>query len=510
MERPEAMDSGHIVLTGRDPDTILSSVEFVVQSAAHDRRQPIAKEYDVTNTSYRVLEADSGNGQIGSPVGWHRRGVTNASNVWADVMRVLILTQYYPPETAFKFADLARGLVERGHQVQVITGFPCYPYGRIYPGYRQKPYEEEHLAGALVTRLPQFPDHSRSILRRALYYFSFALSAATIGLWRARRADVILVYQSAFPIGLAAWVISRVKRTPYVLDVVDLWPESVAASGMMRNGLASGLIRRVVKFIYRGAHRINVITEGYRENLLSLGVPAEKLSLIHCWPAAGVFDPVPSDPQLARAEQFEGKFNIVYAGSMGPVQDLRTVIDASMYLRDRPEIQFVMIGDGVESAELAELARQRNASNVRFLGRKSPTDLQRLYPLADVLLVHLKSDPMSLISIPSKTFAYMAAGKPILMAVEGEASRLVEKHSCGVAVRPSNPPALADAVRELADRPPEQRDQMSRQARLAYQTEFCSDKQIDRFEALLGDVIGRPENSPIDGKPSLELGSVSH
>lgn len=178
-------------------------------------------------------------------------------------MRVLILTQYYSPEPTFKFADLARGLRERGHDVQVITGFPCYPLGRIYSGYRQSLYQQETVDGIDVTRLPQWPDHSRSILRRVLYYFSFALSAATIGLWRARQADVILVYQSAFPVGLAAWVISRVKRIPYVCDVVDLWPESVAATGFMRNRFALGIIRAIVKFVYRGAERINVITEGY-------------------------------------------------------------------------------------------------------------------------------------------------------------------------------------------------------------------------------------------------------
>ena len=217
-------------------------------------------------------------------------------------MRVLLLTQYYPPEPVLKLADLARGLRDRGHEVQVITGHPCYPAGRTYAGYRQRFYSEEVVDGTLVTRLPQFPDHSRSAIRRALYYLSFALSAATIGLWRARRADVILVYQSAFPIGLAAWLISRVKRIPYVLDVVDLWPESVAASGMMRNRFALGTIRGMMKFIYRGATRINVITKGYWQQLGGLGVPAEKLSLIHCWPGTGQFDPVSRDTAVAQRE----------------------------------------------------------------------------------------------------------------------------------------------------------------------------------------------------------------
>ncbi len=426
-------------------------------------------------------------------------------------MRLLILTQFYLPEPAFKFADLARGLRERGHEVQVVTGFPCYPFGKTYSGFRQRFYSEEVVDGIAVTRLPQIPDHSRSIFRRALYYFSFALSVATIGLWRARKADVILVYQSAFPVGLAAWVISRVKRIPYVLDVVDLWPESVAATGIMRNRVVLALIRTVVKFIYRGAERINVITEGYWDNLVAQGVSAEKLSLIHCWPGSGQFDPVPLDPRFARAEQLEGRFNVIYAGTMGPVQDLRVVIQAALLLQDIPSVQFVMIGDGVESAELTTLATQQGAANVRFLGRKSPEELQKFYPSADALLVHLRSDPMSSVSIPSKTFAYMAAGRPIVMAVEGEAGRLVEKHRCGIAVRPSDPQALAEAVRSLVQMPISERNRLAECALSAYQDCYRSDRQIERFESLLQEAQHTGcRTKSTDGEPNLEFGSVAH
>jgi glycosyltransferase involved in cell wall biosynthesis len=400
-------------------------------------------------------------------------------------MRVLLLTQYYPPEPVFQFADLARGLRARGHEVQVITGFPCYPTSRTYDGFRQRHCDEQWLDGVLVTRIPQFPDHSRSVFRRAMYYLSFALSAATIGLWRARPSDVLLVYQSAFPIGLAAWVISRIRRMPYVLDVVDLWPESVAASGMIRNRLLLSMIRKAMQFIYRRAERINVITQGYWNMLESLGVPAEKLSLIYYWPPMGQFDPAPYDVDLARETGLQGRFNVMYSGAMGPVQDLASVIEAAVLLRDLPEIQFVFVGDGLEHDELMTLAEQRGATNVRFLGRQSPAMMQQLYPLAEALLVHLKPDPVARVSIPSKTFAYMASGRPVLMAVEGEAGRLIEKHRCGISVPPSNPDALAQAVRRLIATPESKRREMARAAREAYCNHYCSATQIPKFEALL-------------------------
>jgi lipopolysaccharide/colanic/teichoic acid biosynthesis glycosyltransferase/glycosyltransferase involved in cell wall biosynthesis len=411
----------------------------------------------------------------------------------AGSMRVLILTQYYPPEPAVKFADLARGLCDRGHEVQIITGFPCYPKGQTYQGFRQRLYQEEMVDGAAVTRIPQFPDHSNSAIRRAMYYLSFALSAVTIGLWRARRADVILVYQSAMPIGLAAWVISRVKRAPYVLDVVDLWPESVSATGMIRNRLALGLIRAMMKFIYQGAHRINVITQGYWQNLVDLGVRKEKLSLIYCWPGSELFDPLPPDPVVAAKEHLAGRFNIVYAGAMGVVQDLGVVLEAAELLRDLPEVQFVMIGDGVKHAELTAEAQRRCTKNVRFYGRRPAADVRQIYPWADALLAHLKSDPMSRISIPSKTFAYLAAGRPILMAVEGESADLVERHKCGIAVPPSDSQALADAVRALIQLPSDQRQAMGQRGLAAYWEHYRPDLSIDKFEVLLETCIEQPQ-----------------
>lgn len=400
-------------------------------------------------------------------------------------MRVLILTQYYEPEPAFKFADLARGLVARGHSVQVITGFPCYPHGKTYDGYRQTLRYEEVCDGVHVTRIPQWPDHSRSTLRRMLYYFSFMLSAAIIGLLSARKADVLLVYQSAMPTGLAAWWISRLRRIPYVLDVVDLWPEAVSASGMLQNRFAKWAISRAMRFIYRGASAVNVITEGYRKNLLALGVAGAKLSVIHCWPTKGRFDPVPRDKTFGKANGLHERFSIVYAGAIGPAQNLRTLLDAAELLRDLSEVQFLVIGDGLELAELVEKSKALGQQNVRFLGRRSPEEVQQWYAWADVLLVHLKPNAMSCVSIPSKTFAYMASGRPLIMAVEGEAAELVEGHGCGITTTPSDPSELAEAIQRLSKQPEAERKAMGHAATRAYLANYCSDVQVAKFERLL-------------------------
>lgn len=404
-------------------------------------------------------------------------------------MKVLLLTQYFTPEPVEKFADLAQGLVQRGHEVEVLTGFPCYPQGKIYEGYRQKFCQQETINGYTVTRVSQRPDHSDSILRRALYYLSFAFSAATIGLVKVRRADVILVYQSALPVGLAAWVISRVRRIPYVLDVADLWPESVSASGMLNNGWLIWLITQSARFIYQGAARISVITHGYRDSLIALGVPAEKIDVIHYWVPAGKYDAVERDEQSAQQYGMSGRFNLVYAGAMGPCQQLATVLDAATLLRELPEVQFLLIGDGVEGELLKTRAREKGLENVRFLGRLPTGEVAKIYACADLLLVHLKPDAMSRVSIPSKTFACLASGRPLLMAVAGEAARLVKQHGCGITVAPSDPQKLAAAIREFRLLPEAEQQRMGIAARSAYLANYSSAVQIAKFEELLNKIV---------------------
>ena len=405
-------------------------------------------------------------------------------------MKVLILTQFYAPEPAFKIPDLARALVDRGHEVQVLTGFPCYPFGRTYEGYRQSWPREEVIDGVRVLRVPQFADHSRSAWRRALYYLTFALSAAVFGVFRVQKADVLLVYQSAMPTGLAALWIAAWRRLPVVLDVVDLWPESVTASGILTGRGVAWLIERAIRFVYRGADRINVITRGYWRNLVEKGVPEKKLSLIHCWPARGLFDPVAPDPVLEEELGLAGRFVVTYAGAMGPLQDLRVVLDAAERLAGENDVRFCLAGEGVQSQDLKEEARRRGLHNVLFPGRLAPEVTRRLYASSGALLVHLRPDPVADLSIPSKTFAYMASGRPLLMAVAGESSELVRRHGCGLTATAGDPADLARAVLELKNLSARDKRALGERARSTYLANYCSEVQIPKYEALLSETAG--------------------
>lgn len=419
-------------------------------------------------------------------------------------MRVLLTTQYYHPEPVEKVHDLARGLVRLGHEVEVVTGFPCYPIGRIYSGYRQRIVQKEVIDGVTVIRVPQMPDHSQRAWRRILYYLSFAASAALLGGWFSRKPDVILVYQAALPIGLTGWFLRVCKRAPVVLDVVDLWPESMTASGMLQSRWAERVVTRVAKFVYDRADHVSVVTEGFRCNLIAMGVPERKLSVIHNWMPSETYQSVAPDPELAAREGLAHRFNVMYAGNMGPLQNLSTVLDCAERLRDITEIQFVLVGNGLEFDALVAAASARQLTNVRFLGRRPPEAMPALYALADVLLVHLKPEPLSDLSIPSKVFAYMTVGLPMIVAVRGTAETFVRDHGIGLAVPPSNPEAMANAVRRLFTAEPAERKRIGDETVAAYRQKFCSEVQIRRMSALLESVVmrqhpRRSENLPGPG-----------
>ncbi len=195
-------------------------------------------------------------------------------------MRILILTQWYPPEPALLLQELAQTLHELGHDIEVLTGFPNYPAGVVYPGYCIRPWQRQTLAGIPLVRVPLYPNHSKSGLRRILNYVSFALSAALLGPWLSQRPDVIFVYHPPLTIGLPAWVLSRIWRVPFVYQIQDMWPETLAATGMLNSPRVLNLVGAVAQWVYRSAAALLVISPGFRDNLLAKGVTESTIHVI--------------------------------------------------------------------------------------------------------------------------------------------------------------------------------------------------------------------------------------
>jgi glycosyltransferase involved in cell wall biosynthesis len=396
---------------------------------------------------------------------------------------------------------MACELVKRGHQVLSITGFPNYPSGKIYPGYRQRLWWQEEIDGVPVLRLPLYPDRSRSGVRRALNFLSFAASTSLLGPILSGPADVMWVYHPPLTIGIPAWWIGLLRRVPFVYEIQDMWPETLMATGMMRSRIALAMLDRLARFIYDRAAAITVISPGFKRNLIAKGVPADKIHVIPNWADEDLYRPVPLDQALADKYGFTGRFNVVFAGNMGFAQGLDTVIEAAHQLSDLPEVQFVFIGDGVDEARLQRMVVEQQVGNVRFLGRHPAEQMPHFFALADALLVHLKRDPLFEITIPSKTLAYMACGRPILMAVAGDAADVVRDAGAGLTCTPQDPKALADAVRTLHTMPVAERERMGQAGREAFLNYYTRRVLMDRYEALFTEVAktGRQGNGKMRG-----------
>lgn len=400
-------------------------------------------------------------------------------------MRILILTQWYPPEPAILLQELAQSLESRGHKVVVLTGFPNYPSGELYPGYHLRLHQREILSGVPVIRVPLYPDHSRSGTRRILNYVSFALSSAIIGPWITPRADVVFVYHPPLTIGLPAYVLKRLWRVPFVYQVQDMWPETLRATGMLSNRSLLELVGRFAQFVYSKADEILVISPGFRENLIAKGVPAKKIHVISNW--VELEDgPMPEpDADLAAKLGLAERFNVMFAGNIGQAQGLETVIEAAAMLTALPDIQFVFVGDGIALPRLEHAVRDKGLHNVRFLGRYPQQAMSSLYALADVLLVHLKDEPLFEITIPHKILTYLGTGKPILAAVAGDAAALIVEAEAGIACPPENPQALCMAVKDFYFMPAEVRRKMGIHGLQAAHTDYSRDFLVSKIECVL-------------------------
>jgi colanic acid biosynthesis glycosyl transferase WcaI len=404
-------------------------------------------------------------------------------------MRILMLTQWFDPEPTFKGLAFARELVRRGHQVEVVTGFPNYPGGKLYDGYRIRFLQREEVDGIAIIRVPLYPSHDGSALGRAANYLSFAASAALLGSLLVKRADVMYVYHPPATVGLAACVISLVRRIPFVYDIQDLWPDTLASTGMVNSGRLLGLVQYACSVIYRRAARIAVLSPGFQARLVERGVPANKLEVIYNWCDETSIRAAGSSCLQGDPFGMAGRFNVVFAGTMGKAQALDAVLEAARLIKDTlARVQLVFVGGGIEVEKLKMKAAAQGLSNVRFLPRMPMGEIGSLLALADVLLVHLRDDPLFEITVPSKTQAYMAAGRPILMAVRGDAAALVERGGAGVVCRPEDPESIAAAIGQLAQLSPEELTLMGERGRAFYQGHLSlaagTDKFVNLFQAL--------------------------
>lgn len=380
--------------------------------------------------------------------------------------RVLLLTQWFDPEPTFKGLVFARELVRQGFDVEVITGFPNYPGGKVYPGYRVKLIQKEVIDGVNVTRVPLYPSHDKGAKGRILNYASFAASSLIYGLFFVKKVDVMYAYHPPLTVGVTAALLRLCRRIPVVYDIQDMWPDTLRATGMFSNERALKVVSAVCNWVYKRVDHIVVLSPGFRRLLIERGVPSAKIDVIYNWCAEDSISDRGGD--LPAGFPAEG-FRVLFAGNMGKAQALPAVLEAAEILSDEaPTARFVFLGGGVEVDRLKEMTEKKGLGNVSFLPAVPMNEVGKYLGAADALLVHLKKDPLFRITIPSKTQAYMAAGKPIIMGVDGDAADLVCEGRCGYVAESENPRSIADAVLALMHLSVEQRDELANRSKAFY------------------------------------------
>ncbi len=399
-------------------------------------------------------------------------------------MKILFLTQWFQPEPFFKGLPFAKALQDRGHEVEVLTGFPNYPGGRLYPGYRIVPWKNEKMEGVLVHRVALYPSHDRSGTKRSLNYLSFSLSSAILGPFLVHKPDIVYVY-NLVTLGPAARMIRFFYSCPTVIDVQDLWPDSVQNSGMLRGATLNTLLTRYCLNAYRHATHVVVLSQGMKAELISRGVSGKRISVIHNWCDEDNIRSIEKDVALSKSLNLQGKFIVMFAGTMGIMQGLDTVLDAASLLKTSyPSIKILLVGGGVECARLNRLARQQELTNVCFLDRQPPEAMSRILSLADVMLVHLKDKALFRYTIPSKVQAYMAAAKPVLLAIRGDAADIIRASDGGIVIEPENPEAMARGIVEMYELPKIELKRMGDSGARYYSNNLSLAAGVKKFNSL--------------------------
>ena len=408
-------------------------------------------------------------------------------------LRIVMYTQWFPPEKAAIPADIAAGLAARGHDVTVVTGFPNYPLGRIYEGWRQRPWADSTADGYRIRRVVQYPSHDASAIRRALSYLSFAVAATAFGWRRLRAADVVYVYHPPLTTALGPWLSRVTGGAPYVLHVQDLWPDSVVAAELLDHrvlGVTARVLDRVCRAVYGRAHALVSIAPGMAELLARRGLPRARVQVVHNWTDETVFRPVERHPAVARSLGADGGTTVMFAGNMGAAQGLETAIRAAAAVADLPDFRLLLVGDGLGRAALELLAEDLGAHNVRFCGSRPLTEMAAVTAAADAQLVILRGLPFLRGTVPSKLSSVMASGLPVVVSADGDAATLVEEAGAGWTCPAEDVAALAEAFRRIAASSAEERRERGQAGRAYYEKNMARAAGIRRIGRMLEAAAG--------------------
>jgi colanic acid biosynthesis glycosyl transferase WcaI len=371
-------------------------------------------------------------------------------------MKILVLCQNYAPEEQnFYHHEFTTGLLAQGHDVTMLTAFPHHGKGRVYDGYRGKIFQRETIDGVKVIRTWVYANPSKAALARMLTYFSFCISSLIFGLFVVRRADLVYTSIPPLPLALTGNILARLKRAKLVLSIQDIFPQAAVELGVLTNQRLIRFFERLEKWAYRNADHIVVIAEGFKQNLIGKGVPAEKLSVVSNWADTDFIKPGEKENRFRKELGLGSRFTLIYSGGLTLNSNVTPMVEAAEILRDEP-FAFVIIGEGIHKPVLMRMAEDKKLSNVRFLPFQPRERYPEVLRAADMNLVALNSKATD-VSVPSKVYKQMASGRPVLVisSPSNELAHLIINGKCGLLVAPDDPQGLVEALRWAATHSPE-------------------------------------------------------
>jgi glycosyltransferase involved in cell wall biosynthesis len=414
-------------------------------------------------------------------------------------VKIGIVSQWFPPEPAHIPGDLADELAARGHEVRVLTGFPNYPDGKVYPGYRQRWGELTHDGAKSLRRVPLYANHDASAVKRVGNYLSFAATSSVAALRYLTGVDVIYVYLTPATAATAPALLQKLRGIPVVIHVQDLWPESVTSSAMGPQGvmgrLTNRLLHKAMSQIYAMSAGVAVIAPTMRDIVVQRGANAATVRVVLNWADEALFRPLATTAAARQDIGHRDRCTIMYAGTMGAFQNIEASVRAASAVSDAGELDLVLVGSGTAQESAQTLATELQAPNIRFLGRRPAADMPALYGAADYQLVTLRDLPIFRGTIPSKLQAALACGSPVVVSVPGDCAALVENNGVGLACQPDDWRGLADRFTQAAKTPSSERVEMGRRARAFYEAEMSRKAGVDQLEDMLIEAADRRRKS---------------
>jgi glycosyltransferase involved in cell wall biosynthesis len=397
-------------------------------------------------------------------------------------MKILLVSQYFWPE-GFRINDLVKSLVERGIEVDVLTGQPNYPEGFIYDGYKASSYKIESWCGANVFRVPLFPRGKNSAVKLAMNYLSFVISGIFFGplLLRKQKYDVVFVYGvSPILVAIPAVFLSWLKNKKLILWVQDLWPQSLFATGYVRSPFLLRCVDKVVRWIYRHTDLLLVQSRAFQESVAELA-PGKKILYYPNSVDSSFSSETKFNTTQVKIEPLEKGFPVVFAGNVGGAQAVECIVEAAILLKDFSDIRFVIFGTGSKWDWLNNQITQKGLTNIHLAGRFPIEAMPGYLQKAGALLVSLTQEPIFALTVPNKIQAYMASGRPIIASLNGEGARLVRESGSGLSAPAEDPEALAKAILTLYRMPEQERGQIGENGRAYYRAHFDHDMLVDEL-----------------------------